>query len=550
MNIEEIKVLWDKRKESIKLDSVRFEEVNKGWENYKDKILEDSLTLENYASRVSRSDASSLQGGYLCNFLENASSDVYGSAKPGSSYGYAIRASEKAGSYKIKDKEYTLEDEEVKNLFGKIKDQLKALVEADAELSTILILEKNNSPISGMQILRKICVLNCPEVFLAIYSDGAIDKLCDLFKIENEEDSTNLSKNKALATYLFDELKVKEPIEKLKLAKFLYELVSAHSIFDTSSPNVIYYGPPGTGKTYSIRKSLELLQVGGNAVVEYVQFHPSYSYEDFIEGVKPLGITSGGQINFAMTNGKFKQFCIDAKASPEKQFYFVIDEINRANLSSVFGELLYCLEYRYPTKGTDEEKRAALISTQYSSLISSLPEADSNRLSFEKVGNEVFFGIPDNVHVIGTMNDIDKSVDSFDLALRRRFKWIRTQCNYDVIEEELSAAFSQDFITDYKKRCEALNEYISGEKGLNLGPSYEFGHYYFLQVNDMHSGKRDLSKKKITTVLTNIFEQHLQPVLKEYLRGEYSEQEIEKKGGRIDQAKERFVGKTGNNDND
>ena len=77
-----------------------------------------------------------------------------------------------------------------------------------------------------------------------------------------------------------------------------------------------------------------------------VQFHPSYGYEDFIEGVKPKGLTQDGNIKFELVNGEFKQFCIDASKKPNEKFYFIVDEINRAELSRTFGELLYCFEYR------------------------------------------------------------------------------------------------------------------------------------------------------------------------------------------------------------
>lgn len=547
MNLDEIKVIWQKRKASILLDTKRIEEVDAGWKCYKNKIINETLTLENYANRVDRADMKALHGGYLCNFLERTSSSIYGSSKPGTAFGFGIVASEKDGQYNLMDEGRKVENcdrTKVETQFNKIKSQIKSLVDvSSAEECTNKIPDTGNTPITGTQILGKICVLNFPDKFLAIYAIETIDQLYKIFLPDQDDNLSNLSKNLKLATYLFRELEVEKVIDKLKLAIFLYELVSAQSVFDKNNLNVIFYGPPGTGKTYSIRKALELLQASGKAIVEFVQFHPSFTYEDFIEGVKPRGITSAGQIDFAMTNGVFKQFCIEAKKQPNKQFYFVIDEINRANLSSVFGELLYCLEYRYPNNGSKEEQAAALVTTQYSSLIGSLKE--NSDLAFEMVGDKVKFGIPDNVHVIGTMNDVDKSVDSFDLALRRRFKWIKTECDYKVIRTELASYFDED-VDMYIAKCEALNAYISSDKnnGLNLGSSYEFGHYHFLRIKEILTSKKHIS----AAILKDIFEHYLQPTLKEYLRGEYSEPEIEGKSGKLAQAKEKFVGKPDNND--
>jgi 5-methylcytosine-specific restriction protein B len=228
---------------------------------------------------------------------------------------------------------------------------------------------------------------------------------------------------------------------------------------------IIFFGSPGTGKTWEARRIADLhinawrqrhmnIQEGDKAIV---QFHPSYAYEDFIEGIRPVGIEQG-QIQLELTDGVFKRFCRKA-AKWEIDYFrrtgqpitrrttiadlppyigdqdlwsfvngldnteniidhlppycFIVDEINRAELSRVLGEIMYSLEYR----GFDQKNR---IQTQYSSLVKSIDAKGA----FLFIGNENYFFIPHNVFLIGTMNVIDRSVEAFDFALRRRFRWI------------------------------------------------------------------------------------------------------------------------------
>ena len=142
---------------------------------------------------------------------------------------------------------------------------------------------------------------------------------------------------------------------------------------------------------------------------------------------------------------------------------------------------------------------------------------------YNKETDEVKFAIPKNVHFIGMMNDVDKSIDTFDLALRRRFRWKEMECDYDVIEDSFKN--NPKDIDDYIERCQNLNAFIS-EKGkvedkigLGLGKSYEFGHSYFMKVP---ASKTGVSK----TARSNLFNDYLLPTLKEYLRGFYEEDDI------------------------
>ena len=152
---------------------------------------------------------------------------------------------------------------------------------------------------------------------------------------------------------------------------------------------VVFYGPPGTGKTYVARKLAGYI-AGSRDNVEKVQFHPSYAYEDFIEGYRPR--LENGQVTYKVIDGPLKRMAEIAREHPDRTYVLLIDEINRANVSKVLGELVFLLEYR------DEEIRL-----QYS---------------------DARFSLPANLQIIATMNTADRSIALVDTALRRRFHFV------------------------------------------------------------------------------------------------------------------------------
>lgn len=277
--------------------------------------------------------------------------------------------------------------------------------------------------------------------------------------------------------------------------------------------NIIYYGAPGTGKTFGVKSNIENIVEDIDKQFVMTQFHPSYSYEDFIEGIKPATLV-GGVMNFELKDGEFKIFCENAKNDEEvflkeNNFYdaikkygyfFFVDEINRAELSRVFGELLYSLEYR---------GKAGKIKTQYSSLRN----------------NDEYFYIPENLFFIGTMNDVDRSIDSFDLALRRRFIWLRKDCHYQVILNEIKDKKTEQF----KEACEKLNAYIVALDG--LGEKYQIGHSYFLKISSYKNGQITQNS------MNELFDLHIEPLLTEYLRVEYDEKGIKQ---HLEEARKKF----------
>jgi hypothetical protein len=328
-------------------------------------------------------------------------------------------------------------------------------------------------------------------------------------------------------------------------------------LLEIGSKAVILYGPPGTGKTYEAKKVAEQLTGDKEKGEKWdlIQFHPSYSYEDFIGGIRP--VLEGNNITYRWEPGDFTRFCRKADADAKGKYVFIIDEINRANLSAVLGPVLYCLEYRgrenqiqlYDSHGShgpefDSLKRL-LLQTEYRDLRllyrnyrledpKKQPLPCSYNLGLaDQAKLEESFCIPNNVYVIGTMNNVDKSLVTFDIALRRRFAFFELAPNMNVLEQIMSGSeaegnddsgpcFPDEVVVAYVQRCRQLND---GIKDLGLADEYKIGHAYFLKIRDicigpavaLGSGIRD-SELTITTVdLERLWNYHLQPLLEEYL---------------------------------
>ncbi len=532
----QIKELWDKFKSETKEEDKNFnnQEIDSliaQWKQYKDKIVNDTLTLDDYTNTLGSSTAT-MPGGYLCNFLERTTRIVLGSSKPGTAFNFEVKLNDDNSTYYIKstNKSNATRQEAETYFNDNIKGLLKNIVLKTDPLEKIRLVE--NANYSAKQVLMKLAVLDNLSDFLYIYSSYWLEELYNEF-IDSDTEGI-FTKNYqicAVAKKLLD-VNEQDKNELVLLSRFLWRFVNSKAIADTNNPNVILYGAPGTGKTFSAKNTLDFVCQGDSSRYEILQFHPSFTYEDFIEGIKPKGVSKDGNIRFELVNGVFKNFCIKAKEQPTKDFYFVVDEINRANLSTVFGETLSLLEKEY-RHNTENNKN--LIRTQYSTLIEDLIKENKEKfkhLAYEIDNNEVKFGVPKNVFFIGMMNDVDKSIDAFDLALRRRFKWIRKDCDYEVIEEETRFKGKEEFnnINQYIKACEKLNNYISNDLG--LGKSYEFGHSFFMKISDI-AKRKEITPNNVE-VLFNLF---LRPTLKEYLRAVFAESELESK---LDEALSKF----------
>ncbi len=574
MNKDEFKSMFDKfnaNSEAGYFDEGAWDASVKNWKTYYDEIVSpDGLQLDRWLKN---------DNGYLPDFLDTKE-QKFGHSRIGNYdqvmiYQYtgikdASRKNKYTNVYAQNNKMIENKSELENDYDTNIKCLLKEIASAK-ELGDIYKIEKEETykNFSCKAILRKISILcsvmdDSPykHAFMWFFGDKDTDAtsvLASILEVDTSDCETFLEKNTKvyLAAKDYAEINESDPKENyIKLYCFLLFLsdssYNTKELSDFNNINVIFNGAPGTGKTFGVSKGIEKLQkIDSNKYKEkkYIQFHPSFSYQDFIEGIKPLGIDNNGNLKLDVVNGSLKDFCIkvrkenedffdkhncenDDKGRPTNikdwpHYYFVVDEINRGNLSNIFGETFTLLEKDYRdydfSKPKDGYKNINnnLITTALSSVVKARNE---NNLIYKRVNGEVVFGIPFNIHFIGIMNDVDRSIDAFDLALRRRFKWITKYCNYDVINDVLiHQVEDQCNVDEYVGSCKSLNDFIC-EDGLKLGKNYEIGHSFFLKVSEQIYSR---SKKITADKKKSVFENYIAGTIKEYIRQIVDETEVE-----------------------
>ena len=340
-----------------------------------------------------------------------------------------------------------------------------------------------------------------------------------------------------------------------KLSAMLWDLKLPDNFGDIDKyKQIIYTGAPGTGKTYGITEYVKntcIMYSLDETIVEkikneqdveikqweFVQFHSSYDYSDFVEGLRPVQIKDGQNPTFVRMDGIFKEFCRNVirynKEDPNKEFYFIIDEINRADIGKVFGELMYCLDEDY--RGEDKK-----VKTQYKNLPTYVKNKTADSAITDKyipISDDKYedgFYIPHNIHIIGSMNDIDRSVETFDFALRRRFQWKEIKAlgeKQDDLKKLLTSMFDKeknnnidkyDKLNDLVKRIKSMNMVVSGDpnatvSGLDfqLNESYQIGASYFKKFNGEFAG----DSNEYGDSLETIWKEKVEPTLREYVRG-------------------------------
>ena len=291
-----------------------------------------------------------------------------------------------------------------------------------------------------------------------------------------------------------DETKAKEvaneddvniPVEKVEgnslytKEDFLSEVYMDESQYESlknilmKKQNIILQGAPGVGKTFAAKRlAYSIMGVEDKNRVEFIQFHQNYSYEDFIMGYKPSGE------GFELRNGIFYKFCQKASNNPELPYFFIIDEINRGNMSKIFGELLMLIEKDY---------RGTTATLAYNGLT---------------------FSVPKNLYIIGMMNTADRSLAMIDYALRRRFSFYAMEPGFESDGfKAYQATIDDDTFNDLIKMVINLNKTITDDP--SLGKGFCIGHSYFC-------GQKPAEEEELLGWMTSVVDYDIVPMLEEY----------------------------------
>lgn len=311
----------------------------------------------------------------------------------------------------------------------------KISAEQDGEKLYIEKIEGLTSPIDYQTLkacpeLDKMEYFINPQGSLFRLKKGEFDFIMDMIRDENP-----LVPERAADTYTKADF-----LEEVYMTEERYDRLAAVL---RNKKNIILQGAPGVGKTFAAKRlAYSMMGKKDESCVEFVQFHQNYSYEDFVMGYKPV------ENGFELKNGIFYRFCQKASNQPDKDYFFIIDEINRGNMSKIFGELLLLIEKDY---------RGVKATLAYNGLP---------------------FAVPENLYIIGMMNTADRSLAMIDYALRRRFSFLEMEPGFDsegFIQYQKS--LNNETFNELVEKIKELNQKIAADK--SLGKGFCIGHSYF-----------------------------------------------------------------------
>ena len=440
----------------------------------------------------------------LCYALEKGKyKNLFLGISGGSASKFGIYWNEKTKSYKDQGNK-VIPLSELDQRFSKLKSDLHEIIKEGIRFNfenPIFDMKRSTNEFIGRSamVTKLLCIYSEGNPFFGVNINSQ-KEFWSHFVSQTNQGGPYLQNHKIIELVS----KTYPELEPSKLGTMLFEyskLFMENSTMDSSnnfrhqltqsllkSPNLILHGAPGTGKTYLAKEIAVELTNGNKDQIGFVQFHPSYDYTDFVEGLRP--VSNGDRaIEFKLQDGIFKKFCQKArdakKTGGQDNFVFIIDEINRGEISKIFGELFFSID-------SDYRGEKGSVSTQYANL----HETDDK------------FYIPENVYIIGTMNDIDRSVDTFDFAMRRRFRFVEVTAESQlyILDKELG-----ERAEEAKTRLRNLNAAIENVQELNS--HYHIGPSYFLRL------------KEVKFDYELLWSDYLQPLLEDYVRGSYDEAE-------------------------
>ena len=440
----------------------------------------------------------------LCYALEKGKyKNLFLGISGGSASKFGIYWNEKTKSYKDQGNK-VIPLSELDQRFSKLKSDLHEIIKEGIRFNfenPIFDMKRSTNEFIGRSamVTKLLCIYSEGNPFFGVNINSQ-KEFWSHFVSQTNQGGPYLQNHKIIELVS----KTYPELEPSKLGTMLFEyskLFMENSTMDSSnnfrhqltqsllkSPNLILHGAPGTGKTYLAKEIAVELTNGNKDQIGFVQFHPSYDYTDFVEGLRPVS-NGDGAIEFKLQDGIFKKFCQKArdakKTGGQDNFVFIIDEINRGEISKIFGELFFSID-------SDYRGEKGSVSTQYANL----HETDDK------------FYIPENVYIIGTMNDIDRSVDTFDFAMRRRFRFVEVTAESQlyILDKELG-----EDAKEAKIRLSNLNAAIENVQELNS--HYHIGPSYFCNL------------KKLKYDYEILWSDYLQPLLEDYVRGSYDEAE-------------------------